>query len=219
MTRVITIMFCWLTAATAAAQQDAGLGPDAHARSISITGSDLIALTDSLTTPFSTDRDKARAIFTWISEHIAYDCGNRNRLAEEPEEAVHPLYYTQQQLQNILATRRTRCDGYAFLFRLMCRLSGIYATTLEGYARFNGEKVNPATAEPNHAWNAACLDGDWYEIDITAASGYCEGGRFRAEQREQYFLMSEELVARTYIPVNDSRRSDNQGRIRFEIKN
>lgn len=187
---------------------------DAYVRSLPFRGEkDIIRITDSLTNPFSSDLEKGRAIFSWITEHIAYDCGRQNRLDAEPQEAVHPLYYTQQQLELILKRRRTRCDGYAFLFQLMCRLSGIYATTREGYARFDGQKVDPAAVEPNHAWNAACFDGTWYELDLTAASGQCEGGQFHRERREAYFLMDENLLEQRYIPIEDGRHSNNSGRI------
>lgn len=187
---------------------------DAYARSLPFRGEkDIVRITDSLTGRFESDLEKGRAVFAWITEHITYDCGKENRLEKEPEEAVHPLYYTQQQLELIMKTRRTRCDGYAFLFKIMCRLSGIYATTCEGYARLDGEKVDPATVEPNHAWNAVCYNGEWYESDLTAAAGWCENRRFRKEPRDAYFRMSDKLIERQYIPVEDRRRSDNSGRI------
>lgn len=187
---------------------------DAYARSLPFRGEkNIIRITDSLTNRFPTDVEKGRAIFIWITEYITYDCGSLNRLEAEPEAAAHPLYYTQQQLELILKTRRTRCDGYAFMFKLMCRLAGIYATTLEGYARFAGGKVDPATVEPNHAWNAVRYDGEWYEADLTAAAGHCESGQFQRSHDGEFFMMHEKLLERLYIPIDDSRHSNNSGRI------
>ncbi len=186
---------------------------DGHAAATRLHGNDIGQLTETLTAPYTLELEKARAIFSWIVENIAYDCGNENRLAAEPEKALDPLYYTQAQLKNILDTRRTRCDGYSFLFKLMCNLAGIYCSQLEGYARFGGERVDPKTVMPNHAWNAVCLDGVWYETDPTAGAGQCDGRRFRRERRDAYFRMSPELLERQYILVEDGRRSFNQGRI------
>lgn len=191
---------------------------DARARRLDLADNDIIRLNDTLTAPYASDTEKARAIFTWIATHIAYDCGSENRLEEEPAEAIHPLYYTQLQLQNILKTRRTRCDGYAFLFRLMCRLSGIYCTEMEGYARFRDEKTDPATVLPNHSRNAALLDGEWFEIDPTAGAGYCDGRRFRARLDEASFRMAEQLIQQRYIPIEDGRRLHNQGKIKLKKK-
>lgn len=187
---------------------------DAYARSLPFRGEkNILLITDSLTGRLATDLEKGRSIFVWITEHIAYDCGRQNRVEAEPDEAAHPLYYTQQQLDLILKNRRTRCDGFAFLFRLMCRLAGVYASTMEGYARFAGERVNAATVEPNHAWNAVCYDGEWHETDLTAAAGQCEGGSFRRDRREEFFQMNEKLLERLYVPIWDDRRTDNSGRI------
>jgi transglutaminase-like putative cysteine protease len=186
---------------------------DAYAQSLPFYGErDLQRITDSLTNRYPTDLKKGRAVFAWITGHIAYDCGSENRLEAEPAE-THPLYYTQQQVGNILRTRRTRCDGYSFLFKVMCRLAGVYATVQEGYARFAGGRVNAATVEPNHAWNAVCYDGTWYETDLTAAAGQCGGGQFYPMRREAFFQMDESLLKRLYIPIDDQRNSHNSGRI------
>lgn len=190
---------------------------DAYAARQRLHGRDIERLTDTLTAPYATELEKARAIFVWISENIAYDCGAENRLPEEPAEATEPLYYTQVQLKNILDTRRTRCEGFAFLFQVMCKLAGIQCVMLEGFARFAGEKVDPATVSPNHAWNAVCLDGAWYEMDVTAGSGHCEGRRYQPAREEAYFRMSPQLLERTYILIEDGRRLLNQGRIIFKF--
>lgn len=207
---------CCLTTLITAQPDFSGVDP--YAARLQIRGNDIIQLTDTLTEPFSTELQKARAIFVWISENIAYDCGSENRLEAEPAEATDPLFYTQVQLENILKTRRTRCEGFAFMFKLMCSLSGIYCHIQEGFARFAGEKVDPATVMPNHVWNAVCLDGEWQEIDVSAGSGSCDGRRFKAGRQEEYFRMSPKLLERVYIPVDDHRRSINQGWITLKLK-
>lgn len=187
---------------------------DAYAGSLDFRGeTDILRITDSLTGRYTTDLEKGRAIFIWITRYIAYDCGAENRLEKEPEETIHPLYYTHYQLKSIMRVRRTRCDGFSFLFKIMCRLAGIYASVREGYLRSEGGKVNPATVEPNHAWNAVCYDGAWFETDPTAAAGHCEGKSFSRGLREEYFQMTPELLERLYIPVQDHRSSSNSGRI------
>ena len=186
---------------------------DARARRLVLHDGDIIRLSDSLCGPYPTELEKARAIFAWLGAHISYDCGSENRLQKEPEETVHPLFYTQQQVQNILKTRRTRCDGFAFMFKLLCNLQGIYCSRQEGYLRMPGEKVNAATVQPNHAWVAAQLDGFWYEIDPTAGAGHCEGKRFQRRLNDAYFRMSEKLLLQQYIRITDDRSSSNQGRI------
>lgn len=186
---------------------------DLRASRMVLQGDDIIGLTDSLTAPYTTELEKARAIFAWLGAHIAYDCGSENRLQEIAEETVHPLFYTQQQVQNILRTRRTRCEGYAFMFKLMCNLEGIYCTRLEGYLLEPGVKVDTATVMPNHAWNAVRLDSTWYEVDPTAGAGHCAGKRFRRQLNGAYFQLSDQLLKQQYLPITDDRSSNNQGRV------
>lgn len=186
---------------------------DLFAKQMNLPGDDIIGLTDSLTEPYQTELEKARAIFAWLATHIAYDCGGENQLEAEPEDAVHPIYFAKQQLENILKTRRTRCDGFSFMFKMMCNLAGIYCSRVEGYARFQGEKVDADKVLPNHAWNAALLDGSWYEIDPTAGAGSCSGKRFVQQFDDAFFCMSPQLLAQQYILIDDERHTQNQGRI------
>jgi transglutaminase/protease-like cytokinesis protein 3 len=199
--------------ASANRQQHTSTSIYAQAAQHELSNFDIIRLTDSLVAPYTTELEKARAIFSWLATYISYDCGNENRLFDEPDEPTHPLYYTQQQLENILKTRRTRCDGYAFMFKLMCNLAGIYCSRLEGYARFRQEKVDAKSVRPNHAWNAALLDGQWYEIDATAGSGQCAGSRFHRQLDTAYFGMAAGLLEKQYILIDDHRQTHNQGRI------
>ena len=172
----------------------------------------LLVLSEELTARHTTEAEKCRAIFDWITSHIAYDCGSENRILAEPDSAVPPAYYTAQRIENILRTRRTRCEGYALLFKTMCQLSGIYASEVIGYARFDGRTVNDATVLPNHVWNAVRLDGQWCEMDLTAAAGSCINRRFEAHRDAQFWCMRPELLARLYLPITDWRTQIDEAR-------
>jgi hypothetical protein len=103
------------------------------------------ALAQSLTAGKSTEYDKARAICAWVSEHIYYD---------------YPVYRnleTRSQLSDaVLESRRAVCAGYANLTLYLMRAAGLECYTERGLG--NGG---------NHAWNVACLDGQWVVIDNT----------------------------------------------------
>jgi transglutaminase/protease-like cytokinesis protein 3 len=191
-----------------------GLGPalpaqgdyrlaDRHAMAVELRGYDLERLTDTLTAPFSTELEQVRAIFTWITTNIRYDCGGENRVEEEPEETIHPLYFTKIRLENIFKTRRTRCEGYALLFKTMTNLAGIRSTIVEGYGRTGGD-AGPAALTANHAWNAVCIDGEWQVVDVTWASGSCTGRQFLPGLHEEYFLMTPAWQNLRHVPMYDS---------------
>ena len=65
------------------------------------------------------------------------------------------------------------CEGYAKAFQLLMNYAGIDSIYAVGYG--NGE---------GHAWNLVCLDGAWYNIDITwddtgTNATYNDGIRYR----------------------------------------
>ena len=53
------------------------------------------------------------------------------------------------------------CDGYSYAYEYLLQQAGIMATRVGGRA---GDSVE--TAYP-HSWNLVCLDGAWYETDVT----------------------------------------------------
>jgi len=169
---------------------------DSYARSIPLRGYDLLQLTDTLTAPFSDDRTKVRAIFIWITAHIGYDCAEanaRDSLAQYPE-AADRLYSTRSRLRLILKNRQALCSGYAFLFKTMCDLAEIEARVVEGKADGGN------TAADGHAWNAVRLDGQWWWLDPTWASGRCNGRRFERFFLEKWFLNTPENIKRSHTP-------------------
>ena len=51
------------------------------------------------------------------------------------------------------------CEGYSKLFQYLCYSVGINATQVVG------------TSNGNHMWNTACIDGKWYQVDVTWSDG------------------------------------------------
>lgn len=160
------------------------------ARAWSLEGHDLVQITDSLTAGYVTDLEKVRAIFTWIVAHIAYDCGGRSAHTPEADLAGERLTETHDRILLIMKYRRAMCGGYSFLFETMCGVAGVEARMVEGKAR----------GDMGHAWNAAKINGEWYWFDVTWASGGCEGTRFQAQLREEYFLVPPHQLRHSHVP-------------------
>ncbi|MDR0293433.1 MAG: hypothetical protein LBH95_04690 [Oscillospiraceae bacterium] len=60
-----------------------------------------------------------------------------------------------QSAYSALCTGKSVCAGYSFAFLYLMQRLGIPCVSLYGYT---GE---------DHLWNMVCLDGDWYEMDVT----------------------------------------------------
>ncbi len=108
-------------------------------------------LAESLTT----DKEKCRAIFRWISNNIKYDYDVLN---DYKRDRVDPLV--------VYKTKKAVCAGYASLFQAMCEEANIKCLYITGWA---------LPSEVRHAWNLVKLDGEWYVMDVTWASGHVSG--------------------------------------------
>jgi len=145
------------------------------------------ALADYLAGSAQTDRGKARAIFTWIAKHVAYDI---TRYGEPPD------------AENVLATRRAVCAGYAKLFAALAEAAGLETVVIHGDAKGIGP---PAAIDAdgllNHDWNAVRIEGQWHLLDCTWGAGYLDKyGRFVREFRDHYFLTPPQLFAYDHLP-------------------
>jgi len=102
---------------------------------------------DEICSGFSTDKEKAKVAYTWIINNITYDYD------------CNPFY----QYSNIDKTLRTKkgiCYDIAILFTAICRSQNIPCYSVDGYRKDDYQY--------KHTWNRVCIDGSWYNVDITA---------------------------------------------------
>jgi len=151
-----------------------------------------------LTSPYQTEIEKVRAIFSWITQHISY---NTNVLSSTrryhtikflPEPVDTSSVWksaTEMTADRVLKRRYAVCDGYAKLFKTLCDYSGIQSEVITGYAKNNNSRSD--RFRTNHTWNAVMIDSAWYLLDVTWASGYVNyGEEFVQRTDETYFLPS-----------------------------
>jgi transglutaminase/protease-like cytokinesis protein 3 len=117
-----------------------------------------------------TDTEKARALFTWIAKHIAYD----HELRHNPE--LQKKFYASktQLIQQVVSRKKALCGGYAFLFSELCAQLNIESKVIHGYSKKYGNQKS-IKKQPDHSWNAVRLDGTWYLLDITYARSHAKG--------------------------------------------
>lgn len=105
--------------------------------------------------PYRSDVQRLRAIFTWVSEKIAWE--------EDFEGEVSA--------RRVIQTRRGCAEEVAVLTMEMCLSMGIHAEVVRGYLKSPGEMPSLGQhAPPNHWWNAVLADGEWRILDCSLAS-------------------------------------------------
>jgi hypothetical protein len=107
--------------------------------------------------PYRSDVQRLRAIFTWVSERIAWE--------DDFEGDVDT--------RRVIQSRRACCEEIAILVMEMCTAVGIHAEVVRGYLKTPGESLDldiNIVARPNHWWNAVIVEGEWRILDCTLAN-------------------------------------------------
>ncbi len=158
-----------------------------------VTGS-IPALTAYLVKPVKNDREKARAIFSWISKNITYHI-----------EAYLGEVKIQSSAEIVLRNRKGVCGGYANLYAAMAKEAGLNVKVISGLVK-DKVKFDPAMPDlQGHAWNVIELDGKWQALDATGG-----GSSFWNEKTKHfadilvnfYFLIPPERLRYEYFPYD-----------------
>lgn len=146
----------------------------------------IFKLTKALTKNFTSDLDKFRAIFRWITINIKYEIGSK---ISSPSE--------------VLRSKKTVCKGYANLLKAMCDAEGLECVYVSGWVKGQIDDINWSfKSEQRHAWNAVKIDGKWVLTDVTWASSYQRKDTIFHEFDENYFLMDPGLFSLQHFPVD-----------------
>ncbi len=120
-----------------------------------------------ITNNYSSDVEKATAIYKWITANVSYDNELRRNGILQKE------FYTSEEnvIKKVLERKMALCGGFAFLFKNLCKDVGISAEIVHGFTKnYTGETKD--NKKPEHTWNAVKLNGKWQLLDITWAIGY-----------------------------------------------
>lgn len=165
---------------------------DQHA--LAATGDDeqsIASLAAYLKKAARSDRDKARLVFRWMTDRIAYN--SEDFLAGRPVGDVSA--------PTVLRTRKTFCSGYARLFFALSKSMDLEAVNVVGHAKGYGYLPGEKT-KTNHEWNAVKIDDRWYLLDVTWGAGYTDATKgFVKRLDNSLFLPPPEQFVFDHFPV------------------
>ena len=151
----------------------------------------LPALAKYLGKPCSSDLQKARVIYSWITHNIIFDI----------DSFLKGKHYPSMEPKDVLLRGSAVCSGYANLYKAFADKMGLQCETIAGYAKgyaWNGK----VPREINHHWNAIKVDDTWYFIDATWGSGEIKGREFFRKFKNIYFLCPEDVFFYEHYPAN-----------------
>ncbi|NTV27719.1 MAG: hypothetical protein HGA93_03440 [Methanothrix sp.] len=133
-----------------------------------------------LTGPAKNDREKARAIFRWITENIDYNVEVFFKEGSGPTNS-----------EDVLKSRKSVCYGYSDIFLSLAKEAGIEAVRISGYGKGYGYVPGKNFSGPfNHAWNAVMINGSWYLMDSTWGAGYVSEDRKYVRRFDDHYFMT-----------------------------
>jgi hypothetical protein len=132
---------------------------------------------------------KARAIYAWVTLHIAYADST-----DEREIWATPEHLMRQTPEKVLENRTAVCQGYANLFCALANEAGIPCEVVTGIVKNSDGKIEPV----GHAWAAARLAGEWRLFDPTW--GVPAAGAARGKVVDKYFMTPPEQFLLQHLP-------------------
>lgn len=154
-------------------------------------------LAEKIEKDFSSDRDKARAIFSWMAFNIDYDFnaflnpprtqGFSYRTEQEKQQKLKQL--NDNMLNKAFKSQKAVCEGFTALFSHLASLVGLKSQIIKGDSKTRLSDIGRKTSKSDHAWNMVFFDGKWRLIDVTWGQGYYDNskGRMTKEFAPIYF--------------------------------
>jgi len=153
-------------------------------------GKSIKKLATYLSATATSETEKARAIYRWITHNIVYDI-----------KGLSSKQYAIQSPEEILQSRCTVCEGYATLFQSLGKAMGLEAVKIGGYAKGYDYCIGNAFDEPRHCWNTVKINGRWRLCDTTWGAGCIDDQkRFIRQFNEHYFLTPPEQFIYDHLP-------------------
>ena len=130
---------------------------------------------------FNTDKEKARAIYSWVTANIRFSSDSANIINLGVNEEA--------KITVALRRRKGVCENYAAIFNDIALKSGLSSFVVSGYTKQNG-----FVDKTGHSWCVALIDKEWQLFDPTWDEG--------REMNPGYFMMSPAQFIETHIPYD-----------------
>lgn len=124
------------------------------------------------------DTERVRQVYDYIYDNVEYDIIHMNNEG----------YHLKSTAYGALINGHATCQGYAVTLYRLLREVGVDCRVITGTA------YDEELGEEYHAWNIVCIDGVWYDIDLTwdkrlgrrADKLYCEADFYSHVPDEKY---------------------------------
>ncbi|MFG4001844.1 transglutaminase domain-containing protein [Flavobacterium aquidurense] len=144
-------------------------------------------LAERIQEDFSSEQDKARAIYTWIALNIKYDYKvflNPPRTqgfsySTEAEKQRKIQQIKDKLIQKTFTSQKAVCEGFTALYQHLAGLVRLKSEIIRGDSKTRLADIGRKNTSSNHAWNIVLIDKKWRLIDVTWGQGYYDSSKGR----------------------------------------
>lgn len=175
-------------------------------------------LAEKIETDFTSDYDKARAIYSWIAFNVRYDYaaflnppksqGFSYRSEAEKQRKIQAL--NDQMVEKAFKSKKAVCEGFTVLYQHLASLVGIKAEIIRGDSKTRLVDIGRKNTSSNHAWNMVLIDKKWRLVDVTWGQGYYDSskGRMVNDFSSVYFDTDPDYFFAKHFPDSESYLGD-----------
>ena len=143
------------------------------------------SLAERIEKDFTTDYDKARAIYTWVALNIKYDYAAMLKpqrtigfsYSNEAEKQRKIRQINDQLVQKTFTSRKAVCEGFTALYQHLAELTGLKSEIIRGDSKTTLSDIGRKNTTSNHAWNMVLIDKKWRLVDVTWGQGYYDSNK------------------------------------------
>ncbi len=169
---------------------------DRLAKELNYSGESINKLAELLQQNTTTEAEKHRIIYAWVSQHISYDMTAFN-------DAVYNDKYPDVDAPKVLRDRTTICSGYSNLYYALAEAMNLESAIVIGYAKGATPSNMERFQNVNHSWNAIKIDNEWYLLDATWGAGSIIEGQFKPDYKPYYFATAPDEFINSHFPQDE----------------
>jgi transglutaminase/protease-like cytokinesis protein 3 len=182
-------------------------------------------LAERIEKDFTSDYDKARAIYSWIAYNVRYDYaaflnppktqGFSYRSEAEKQRKIQAL--NDQMVEKAFKSKKAVCEGFTVLYQHLASLVGIKCEIVRGDSKTRLVDIGRKNTTSNHAWNTVLIDKKWRLIDVTWGQGYYDSskGRMVNDFSAVYFDTDPDYFFAKHFPDSESFLGDKLSKENF----
>jgi len=144
-------------------------------------------LAEKIDKDFTSDYDKARAIYSWIAFNIKYDYNvflNPPRVqgfsySTEAEKQRKIKQLNDNLIEKTFKSKKAVCEGFTALYQHLATLLDLKSEIIRGDSKTSVRDIGRKNTSSNHAWNMVLIDKKWRLIDVTWGQGYYDSSKGR----------------------------------------